>query len=171
MTWLDKEQIKQLIPHREPILFLDCAEIIEKYHSRGFYCWQKEHPVFEGHFPQFHLVPGIYLVEASAQLAAVTLRQQFEALPQEQADSYLKGHQTEEVLGLLGGIRKTLIHRPVFADNLVEFEVKMIPYGNQAIRANAVATVDGIKAATVELILGLALKTDLLTHLKQAEIP
>lgn len=71
---LNKDEIKKFLPHRDPILMLDfVTEVIvgEKIESEVFVnpAWS----IFEGHFPQYPILPGIYLTEAMAQNAALLL--------------------------------------------------------------------------------------------------
>ncbi len=71
---LNKEQIKEIIPHREPFLLIDQVDEMEvgkrivgkKYVSADEY-------YFEGHFPQEKVMPGVLIVEALAQLGAVAV--------------------------------------------------------------------------------------------------
>ena len=68
------EDIKKLIPHRSPFLFIDECTIIDKGRIgesiRTFY--DNEY-FFEGHFPNNPIVPGVVIVEAMAQTAGVVV--------------------------------------------------------------------------------------------------
>ncbi|MCK5882141.1 MAG: beta-hydroxyacyl-ACP dehydratase [Bacteriovoracaceae bacterium] len=78
------EEVKQFIPHREPFLFVDSVEsVIHPEIAEGKlalsakelvgvkvitnYRTKKEHPIFEGHFPENPIFPGVCQVEMMAQ--------------------------------------------------------------------------------------------------------
>ena len=76
---LDKDSIKKIIPHREPFLFVDSINIIEKgVEGVGCVVFKKESFFFEGHFPNNPIVPGVIIVEALAQTAGVVSGLEFE---------------------------------------------------------------------------------------------
>ncbi|USO00907.1 MAG: beta-hydroxyacyl-ACP dehydratase [Alphaproteobacteria bacterium] len=67
---LDKDVIEDLIPHRDPFLFLDCVDLVDVFNGAVGYRKFGHEDFFRGHFPNFKVVPGVILVEAMAQLAA-----------------------------------------------------------------------------------------------------
>tara|TARA_E500000178_G_scaffold8239_1_gene8164 strand:+ start:8007 stop:8456 length:450 start_codon:yes stop_codon:yes gene_type:complete len=70
-TSLTKEQIKQLLPHREPMLLLDKLVDIKKLHSAtAIVNVTKESFFVQGHFPDQPVMPGVLIVEAFGQAAA-----------------------------------------------------------------------------------------------------
>ncbi len=70
-TSLTKEQIKQLLPHREPMLLLDELVDIKKLHSAtAIVNVTKESFFVQGHFPDQPVMPGVLIVEAFGQAAA-----------------------------------------------------------------------------------------------------
>jgi len=73
MPLLDTEQIKEIIPHREPFLLID--EIIEMDENRivGMKYVKEDEYYFQGHFPQEKVMPGVLRIEALAQVGAVAI--------------------------------------------------------------------------------------------------
>ncbi len=68
---LNKEQIKELLPHREPMLLIDELINIKKLHSATAIVNVKEDSFFvQGHFPGEPVMPGVFIVEAFGQAAA-----------------------------------------------------------------------------------------------------
>ena len=68
---LNKEQIKELLPHREPMLLIDELINIKKLHSATAIVNVKEDSLFvQGHFPGEPVMPGVLIVEAFGQAAA-----------------------------------------------------------------------------------------------------
>jgi 3-hydroxyacyl-[acyl-carrier-protein] dehydratase len=71
---LNKEQIKEIIPHRDPFLLID--EVVELNVGKSItaikYVRAEEY-YFEGHFPQEKVMPGVLIIEALAQAGAVAI--------------------------------------------------------------------------------------------------
>lgn len=69
---IDIAGIMRLIPHRYPMLLVDKADILasgEK--ARGYKAVTMNEPFFQGHFPQKPVMPGVLIIEAMAQTAAI----------------------------------------------------------------------------------------------------
>jgi 3-hydroxymyristoyl/3-hydroxydecanoyl-(acyl carrier protein) dehydratase len=71
---LEKEEIKKIIPYKEPFLFVDKVIEIKENKIFGFYQTSKDDYYFEGHFVDFKIMPGVLVVEAMAQLSTILLR-------------------------------------------------------------------------------------------------
>ena len=68
---LNKNQIKDLLPHREPMLLIDELIEIKKLSSAtGILNLTKDSPFVQGHFPGQPVMPGVMIVEAFGQAAA-----------------------------------------------------------------------------------------------------
>ena len=109
---LNIEQIKSLIPHRKPFLFIEECKIIEKgkigESSRIFY---KDEYFFEGHFPDNPIVPGVVIVEAMAQTAGVVVSET------------LSNNKDQSVLFM--SISKAKFRKPVLPNYKIKFYVEM----------------------------------------------
>jgi 3-hydroxyacyl-[acyl-carrier-protein] dehydratase len=67
---LDVEQIKQLLPHRAPMLMVEkLADIVPRESATGYKAVSINEPFFMGHFPERAVMPGVLIVEAMAQTA------------------------------------------------------------------------------------------------------
>lgn len=139
---IDIEEIERIIPHRYPFLLVDrVIEIEEGCRGVGIKNVTANEWFFEGHFPGRKIMPGVLIVEALAQVAAVTL---------------LRGADTGGKLPLFGGIEQLRFRRPVVpGDQLrLEFELEKMrgPVGKGRVRA----TVDGQVAAEGSITFALA---------------
>ena len=68
---LNKDQIKELLPHREPMILIDELIDIKKLHSANAIVNVKKDSFFvQGHFPGQPVMPGVLIVEAFGQAAA-----------------------------------------------------------------------------------------------------
>ena len=66
----NEEQIKEILPHRDPFLFVEKMEIIEDgIEGIGYKNFTKDMDFFKGHFPNNPILPGVIQVEAMAQVA------------------------------------------------------------------------------------------------------
>ena len=107
------DDIKKLIPHRNPFLFIDECTIIDKGRIgesiRTFY--DNEY-FFEGHFPNNPIVPGVVIVEAMAQTAGVVV-----------AENMLNNKDSSV---LFMSINKARFRKPVYPNYKIKFYVEML---------------------------------------------
>ncbi|MDG2006039.1 MAG: 3-hydroxyacyl-ACP dehydratase FabZ [Thermodesulfobacteriota bacteirum] len=76
---LDKEEIKNYIPHREPFLFVDeVVELIPEKSITANVTFSEDNFFFKGHFPGNPVVPGVIIVEAMAQAGGVLIYKSYE---------------------------------------------------------------------------------------------
>jgi 3-hydroxyacyl-[acyl-carrier-protein] dehydratase len=67
---LEIEQIKTLLPHRAPFLFVErLTDIVLSQSATGWKAVSFNEPFFQGHFPDYAVMPGVLIVEAMAQTA------------------------------------------------------------------------------------------------------
>ena len=110
---LDIKEIKKLIPHRHPFLFVDtCKIIISGEHGISDKIFSEDEHFFKGHFPDNPIVPGVIIVEAMAQTAGIVV-------------SYkLKEFKEKSVLFM--SVNKAKFRKPIFPNDKVTFEVRFV---------------------------------------------
>ena len=68
------DEIKELIPHREPFIYLDSLiDIVKLKKASGIKIFKNKEEFFKGHFPGNPVVPGVILIEMMAQTAAALI--------------------------------------------------------------------------------------------------
>jgi 3-hydroxyacyl-[acyl-carrier-protein] dehydratase len=112
---LDKNQIRNLLPHREPMLLIDELYNIKKLHSATALVNVKKDSFFvNGHFPNNPVMPGVLIVEAFGQAAA--------ALTAHGIDK----KEYENKLVFLMSIEKARFRNPVIPDCKLELKIEAI---------------------------------------------
>ena len=110
---LNIEEIKKLIPHRDPFLFVDtCEIIIPGDHGKSEKLFSTNEYFFKGHFPDNPIVPGVIIIEAMAQTAGIVV-------------SY-KLREFKEKSVLFMSVNKAKFRKPIRPDEKVSFEVKFM---------------------------------------------
>tara|TARA_B100000925_G_C21656544_1_gene323784 strand:- start:48 stop:494 length:447 start_codon:yes stop_codon:yes gene_type:complete len=144
MDKLDKNQIEQLLPHREPMLLIDELYDIKKLSSATGVVFVKKDSFFvQGHFPDQPVMPGVLIVEAFGQSAA--------ALTAHGLDKSTY----ENKLVFLMGVEKARFRNPVVPDCKLLLKIEAIrshgkvwKYKGQAF-VNNILMADAIWSATI----------------------
>ena len=136
MTNLSKEQIKNLLPHREPMLLINELYDIKKLSSASALVKVKKNSFFvQGHFPDNPVMPGVLIVESFGQAAA--------ALTAHGLDKSTY----ENKLVFLMGVEKARFRNPVIPDCDLVLKIEAVRSHGRVWKYKGDAFVDGKKMA------------------------
>ena len=139
MDKLNKDQIKELLPHREPMLLIDELKNIIKLSSATAIVNVKKDSFFvNGHFPGEPVMPGVLIVEAFGQAAAALTANGLEK------STY------ENKLVFLMTIEKARFRNPVIPDCKLELNIEAIRSHGRVWKYKGEAMVNGKKMADAQ---------------------
>lgn len=134
---LNKEQIMEIIPHRDPFLLIDeITELESGVRAVGKKHLKEDEFWFKGHFPQMPVQPGVLTIEMLAQVGAVCAL----SLPEN------KGK-----IAFFAGIDKARFRKTILPGDTITLEVELVKSRGAIGIGKATAYVDGKKAVTAEL--------------------
>lgn len=134
---LNKEEIKKIIPQREPFLMIDEVEEFTPGESAIAYKYVDEKEwYFKGHFPGNPIMPGVLITESLAQTGAVAI---------------LGLEENKNKNALFGGIDKMKFKKQVTPGDKLKLEVKIIKRKGPIGVGEAIASCDGKIVARGEL--------------------
>lgn len=137
MSILNVTEIMDIIPHRYPFLMIDTIEEMEPgVKAVGLKNVTINEPFFQGHFPDNPVMPGVLIVEALAQVGAVSML----SLPE------LKGK-----TAYFTGINNVKFRQKVVPGNVLRLETEIIKRKGPIGIGRGIATVDKVKVAEAEL--------------------
>jgi 3-hydroxyacyl-[acyl-carrier-protein] dehydratase len=138
---LDVNRIKELLPHRYPFLLLDrVVELVPGRKLRAIKNVTINEPFFQGHFPQKPLMPGVLILEAMAQGAAILGELSG-------AESHAAG-----VLYYLVGVDNARFRKTVGPGDRLEIEVNFITVRRNIWKFSGVTRVEGVEVASADFL-------------------
>lgn len=135
---MDLEEIKSFMPHREPMLLIEHAEILAEGETYATYRIKEDEFFTRGHFPGNPIVPGVILCEIMAQSCAISVKDN------------IPGHMT-----LYAGIDKVRFKNSVKPGDLCEVHTKFVTRRGPLFFFNAKLEVNGKLCCKGELSFAL----------------
>ena len=139
MSTLNIIEIMKLLPHRYPMLLVDrILEIDDGKRIVGLKNVSANEQFFQGHFPGAPVMPGVLIVEAMAQCAAVLFLRDIE--------------DRDKKLFLFGGVDKARFRKPVIPGDQLILECEVLQKRASTVKVRGQAKVDGAVVAEAELL-------------------
>ena len=111
---MNAEEIKKLLPHRDPFLFIDKVLDLSAEHIVAERYVSPEESFFKGHFPEFPIMPGVLIVEAMAQTCGIL------------GSHIMKQTASDKSVYLLCGVEKVRFRKKVMPGDTLRFETQFI---------------------------------------------
>jgi len=154
---MNKQQIMEVLPHRDPILLVDeVLEVVPRQRIVALKQVRAEEPYFAGHFPGAPVMPGVLIIEAMAQAGALLL---FREVPDRQSK-----------LVFFAGIDEARFRAPVFPGDTLRMEVEVLSWRTTRSRMAAKAYV-GEKLVTEALLMATLVDRDRARNARQQPDP
>jgi 3-hydroxyacyl-[acyl-carrier-protein] dehydratase len=139
---LGPAEIQGLIPHRYPFLLVDRIEELEPgVRAVGTKNVTQNEPFFRGHFPDYPVMPGVLIIEALAQVGAV---------------SVMAGGDHRDKLALFAGIDGVRFRRQVVPGDVLRMEVEIERLRGRVGRGKARASVGDERVCEAQLMFAFA---------------
>jgi 3-hydroxyacyl-[acyl-carrier-protein] dehydratase len=135
---MDVNEIRQILPHRYPFLLVDRIIELEAERVVGIKNVTANEPFFQGHFPDFPVMPGVLIVEAMAQTAGILV---LKSIPDR-----------DQKLVLLVSVDAARFRKPVVPGDQLRLEMHVIKRKGTVAKMAGKAYVDGALVAEAEVM-------------------
>lgn len=142
MPMMDIQEIREILPHRYPMLLVDRILEMTDHSITGIKNVTANEPFFMGHFPEFPVMPGVLIVEAMAQVAGVLV---LKSIPNR-----------DEKLVLLASVEEAKFRKPVVPGDQLRIEMTLTKRKATVAKMQGVATVGGSVVAEAIVMCKLA---------------
>lgn len=156
MTEYNIDTILEIMPHRYPFLMVDRITSLEPWQSISAYKNVTfNEPHFQGHFPSRPVMPGVLIVEAMGQAAAMFIALSWRDAPELVPDG-IKLPDLAGRVAVFAGCDKIKFRRQVIPGDRLDMQVRLLRLGSRIWKVAATASVDGQKTAEAEMTSALS---------------
>ncbi|MAK29927.1 MAG: 3-hydroxyacyl-[acyl-carrier-protein] dehydratase FabZ [Acinetobacter sp.] len=137
---MDIQKIREYLPHRYPFLLVDRVVEVGENNIVGYKNVSINEEIFQGHFPDYPIMPGVLIVEALAQISGIL--------------GFIMNNETPKPgsLFLFAGAEKVRFKKQVVAGDQLVLKAELVMQKRGIYKYNCTATVDGKVATTAEII-------------------
>jgi len=135
---VDINEIMKILPHRYPFLLVDRVISIEENKIIALKNVSINEPYFQGHFPDYPIVPGVLQIEGIAQVAGILLMRRL----------------SEKVIPLFLGIEKARFKKEVKPGDQIIYEVTLIQSKGDIFKLAGIVKVDNKICTQAEIMVG-----------------
>ncbi|MDY6894340.1 MAG: 3-hydroxyacyl-ACP dehydratase FabZ [Thermotogota bacterium] len=133
------EEIMKILPHRYPFLLVDGVIELNEEKIKAFKNVSINEPFFQGHFPNYPIMPGVLIVEGMAQTAGLLLLKDTD----------------ENVIPLFTGIDKARFKKEVRPGDKLIYDLEISQKKGNMFKLKGIATVEGQVCAQAEIMVGI----------------
>lgn len=152
----DITSIQRVLPHRYPMLLVDRITSLEPWCSIAAYKNVTiNEPFFQGHFPGQPVMPGVLMIEAMGQAAALFVSLSYEVAPDKTPDGVELDDMAERK-PFFAAFDKVKFRRQIIPGDRLDMEVKLLRLGSRIWKVATLGTVDGQRAVEAEMTAAIA---------------
>jgi len=133
------EEIMKILPHRYPFLLVDGVLELNEEKIKAFKNVSINEPFFQGHFPNYPIMPGVLIVEGMAQTAGLLLMKDMD----------------ENVIPLFTGIDKARFKKEARPGDKLIYDLEILQRKANMFKLKGIATVEGQVCAQAEIMVGI----------------
>lgn len=133
---LNSNEINKILPHRYPFNLVDRIDYLDDSKAIGIKCITANEFYFSGHFPKEHVMPGVLIIEALAQVGAVVV---------------LSNQENQNKLVYFAGIKNAKFRRKVIPGDVLILETELIKIKGRIGIGKAIAKVNDDIVCEAEL--------------------
>ncbi|AEX84504.1 beta-hydroxyacyl-(acyl carrier protein) dehydratase FabZ [Marinitoga piezophila KA3] len=139
MGVMNIDEIMKILPHRYPFLLVDGVEEVSENKIIAYKNVSVNEPFFQGHFPQYPIMPGVLIIEGLAQTAGLLLMKDLK----------------DDAIPLFLGIDKARFKKEVRPGDKLVYEVELIQEKMGMYKLSGKGKVNGKVVTSAEILVGI----------------
>ncbi len=139
---MEIDEIRKTLPHRYPFLFVDRITHIKERSIEGIKNLSINEPFFQGHFPDYPIMPGVLIVEAMAQVGGILVLKRIE--------------REKDTVAIFMGIDKARFRKPVRPGDQLRITAEILNLKGRVAKLSCKAYVKDELVSEAEILVGLS---------------